>query len=48
MKQEKITKEKIISIRIDSDIYIKLEKYCKRFRIKKSKVVNNLLFQFLK
>lgn len=48
MKQKIEIEKKIFSVRIPSYIFEKLEKYCKRFRLTKSKVINKLLFQFLK
>ena len=44
---EKEKKEKVIVFRISEDLFNRLEKYCKRFRIKKSKVITTLLNQFL-
>lgn len=42
------SKNKVIVVRVSEDLLSRLEKYCKRFRIKKSKVITTLLNQFLK
>jgi len=38
---------KVICVSLDSDIYERLEKYCKRYHIKKSRVIESLILKYL-
>lgn len=45
MKEQKT---KVICVRLSERDYNELVKYCKRYRLKKSKLIQKLIFQFLK
>ena len=46
--RQKNNKIHIVSIRLSDEDFESLQKYCKRFRISKSRLISKLLFQFLK
>lgn len=46
--RQKNNKIHIVSIRLSDEDFESLQRYCKRFRISKSRLISKLLFQFLK
>ena len=42
-----MSKEKVICFRISEELFNSLEKYCKHYGLKKSKVITQLLKKFL-